>query len=76
MFDTIIGTIKKLTEAGIALIALAVVVQVIFGTGATGVPFIGGDVIGTITGIVASLGSHGLVGLASVAVIYALFTRQ
>ncbi len=76
MFDTIISTIKKLTEAGIALIALAVVVQVIFGTGAAGVPFIGGDVIGTITGIVASLGSHGLVGLAAVAVIYALFTRN
>ena len=75
MFDTIISTIKKLTEAGIALIALAVVVQVIFGTSAAGVPFIGGDVIGTITDIVASLGSHGLVGLAAVAVIYALFTR-
>ena len=30
MFDTIIGTIKKLTEAGMALIALAIVVQVIF----------------------------------------------
>ena len=70
------STIKKLTEAGIALIALAVVVQVIFGTGAAGVPFIGGDVIGTITGIVASLGSHGLVGLAAVAVIYSLFTRK
>ncbi|MGY8895136.1 MAG: hypothetical protein ACKVIC_00315 [Gammaproteobacteria bacterium] len=76
MFDTIISTIKKLTEAGIALIALAVVVQVIFGTSAAGVPFIGGDVIGTITSIVASLGSHGLVGLAAVAVIYALFTRN
>jgi len=76
MFDTIIGTIKKLTEAGIALIALAVVVQVIFGTSAAGIPFIGGDVIGTITGIVASLGSHGLVGLAAVAVIYSLFTRN
>ncbi|MEJ6558197.1 MAG: hypothetical protein QNL23_00040 [Candidatus Thioglobus sp.] len=76
MFDTIISTIKKLTEAGIALIALAVVVQVIFGTSAAGVPFIGGDVIGTITDIVASLGSHGLVGLAAVAVIYALFTRN
>ena len=75
MFDTIIGTIKKLTEAGMALIALAIVVQVIFGTGASGVPFIGGDVIGTITGIVASLGAQGLVGLAAVAVIYALFTR-
>lgn len=38
MFDIIIGTIKKLTEAGMVLIALAIVVQVIFGTGAAGVP--------------------------------------
>jgi len=52
------------------------VVQVIFGTGAQGVPFIGGDVVGTITGIVASLGSDGLVGLAFVAVIFALITRH
>ena len=65
---------QTLTEVGIALIALVVVVQVIFGTGAQGVPFIGGDVVGTITGIVASLGSDGLVGLAFVAVIFALIT--
>tara|TARA_B100001079_G_C16014759_1_gene341800 strand:+ start:158 stop:388 length:231 start_codon:yes stop_codon:yes gene_type:complete len=76
MFETVIRTIKKLTEAGVALIALAIVVQVIFGTGAAGVPFIGGDVIGTITDIVASLGAQGLVGLAAVGVIYALFTRN
>ncbi len=76
MFDTIINTIKKLTEAGLSLIALAIVIQVIFGTSAKGVPFIGGDIIGTITGIVASLGSNGLVGLAAVAVIYAIFTRK
>lgn len=67
---------QKLTEAGIALIALAVVVQVIFGTGAQGVSFIGGDVVGTITDIVVSLGSDGLVGLAFVAVIFALITRH
>jgi len=73
MFDTIIGSIKKLTEAGMALIALAIVLQVIFGAS---VPFIGGDVIGTITGIVAQLGAAGLVGLAAVAVIYSLFTRD
>ncbi|SMM98710.1 hypothetical protein SPONL_57 [uncultured Candidatus Thioglobus sp.] len=73
MFDTIISSFKKLTEAGLALIALAVVLQVIFG-GA--VAFIGGDVIGTITKIVADLGSQGLVGLAAIAIIYSLFTRK
>jgi len=52
------------------------VVQVIFSTGAQGVPFIGGDVVGTITDIVVSLGSDGLVGLAFVAVIFALITRH
>jgi len=73
MFDTIIGSFKKLTEAGLALIALAIVLQVIFG-GA--VPFVGGDVIATITKIVADLGANGLVGLAAIAVIYSLFTRD
>jgi hypothetical protein len=73
MFDTIVNSFKKLTEAGLALIALAVVLQVIFGNT---VPFIGGDVIGTITKIVGDLGSHGLVGLAAIAVIYSLFTRK
>ncbi len=73
MFDTIISPFKKLTEAGLALIALAIVLQVIFGGS---VPFVGGDVIGTITKIVGDLGAQGLVGLAAVAVIYSLFTRK
>ncbi|SMN11962.1 hypothetical protein SPBRAN_161 [uncultured Candidatus Thioglobus sp.] len=73
MFDTIISSFKKLTEAGLALIALAVVLQVIFGGT---VAFIGGDVIGTITKIVADLGAQGLVGLAAIAIIYSLFTRK
>ena len=49
-------------------------VQVVLVTGAQGVPFIGGDVVGSITDIVVSLGSDGLVGLAFVAVIFALIT--
>lgn len=73
MLDKIVGWMKAGTEAGIALIALAIVLQVIFGTV---VPFVGGDVIGNITGIVSSLGAQGLVGLASIAVIYAIFTRK
>ena len=53
--------------------ALAIVMQIIFGKA---VPFIGGDVIGNITAIVGTLGAQGLVGLASVGVIYAIFTRK
>ncbi len=73
MWDQIVGWIKKLTEAGVSLLALAIVMQIIFGKA---VPFIGGDVIGNITAIVGQLGAQGLVGLAAVGVIYAIFTRN
>ena len=73
MFDKVVGWIKKLTEASVALLALSIVMQIIFGKA---VPFVGGDVIGNITSIVGALGAQGLVGLASVGVIYAIFTRD
>lgn len=72
IIETAVNWIKKLTEAGIALIALAIVVQVIFGVDAAFVP---GNVIGTITSLIEQLGSAGLVGLAALAVIYAIFKR-
>jgi len=70
MFDQIIGYVKKLTEAGVALLALGIVMQVIFGNV---VPFVGGDIVGNITAIVASLGEQGLVGLVALGVIYAIW---
>ena len=70
MFDQIIGNVKKLTEAGVALLALGIVMQVIFGKV---VPFVGGDIVGNITAIVASLGAQGLVGLVALGVIYAIW---
>jgi len=73
ILDQILGAVKKFTEIGIALLALGIVMQVIFGTV---VPFVGGDIIGNITDIVATLGAQGLVGLAAVGVIYAIFTGQ
>ena len=73
MLDQILGAVKKFTEIGIALLALGIVMQVIFGKV---VPFVGGDIIGNITDIVATLGAQGLVGLAAVGVIYAIFTGQ
>ena len=69
MFDQIIGNLKKLTEAGVALLALGIIMQVIFGNV---VPFVGGDIVGNITAIVASLGEQGLVGLIAIGVIYVI----
>jgi hypothetical protein len=73
MFDQVIGWIEKLTKAGVSLLALGIIMQVIFGKA---VPFIGGDIIGNITAIIGTLGAQGVVGLASVGVIYAIFNRK
>ena len=70
MLKDIVSWIKAGTEAGVALIAFAIVLQVIFGGT---IPFIGGDIIATITGIVASLGAQGLVGLIAAAFLYKIF---
>ena len=72
MLDNVVSWIKKLTEAGVALIALAVVLQVIFGSAAA---FLPGDVVGNITGIVTALGGANLVGLVAVALLYSIFKR-
>ena len=73
MVDQMVGYVKKFTEAGMALLALGIVMQVLFGKA---VPFVGGDIIGNITGIVGTLGAQGVVGLAAVGVIYAIFNRS
>ena len=73
MVDQMIGYVKKFTEAGLALLALGIVMQITFGKA---VPFVGGDIVGNITSIVATLGAQGVVGLAAVGVIYAIINRQ
>ena len=67
MLEKAIGWIRSLTEAGLALIALGVVLQIIFGAA---VPFIGIDVIGSVTSLVKQLGAEGLVGLVAVWVLW------
>lgn len=73
IIDTSVAFLRKLTELSIALLALAVVVQVVFGTA---VPFIGVDVIGNLTKVIASLGSSGLVGLIAVGVLYSVLNKK
>ena len=72
MLDKATGWIKSLTEAGLALIALGVVLQILFGAA---VPFIGLDVVGSVTGLVKTLGSEGLVGLAAIWVLWGIYSK-
>ena len=67
MLSNVTGWIKKLTEAGVGLVELAIVVQVIFGSS---VAFLPGDVIANLMSIIGSLGAAGLVGLVTAGLLY------
>ena len=71
--DRVGGWIKGITSISVSLVALGVVWQVLFG--AT-IPFIGGDVVGNITGLIGGLGDAGLVGLLTVGVLFWLFRHH
>ena len=73
MLEKAIGWIRCLTEAGLALIALGVVLQIIFGAA---VPFIGIDVIGSVVSLVQKLGGEGLVGLAAIWVLWGIYSKK
>jgi hypothetical protein len=65
----------EITEIFLLLIALGVVVEILFGTGNTGVPFFSG-VVSHLTGLISKLGQNGLVGLIALAIILYLFQRR
>ena len=65
--------IGQITEAGLMLVALGIVLQILFGRT---VSFITGDIIGNLMVIIQGLGDNGLVGLIALAVIIWLFWRR
>ena len=73
MLDTVKNWLRQIAELGLMLIAAAVVLEIIFGAG---VPFLGKRQLGNITALSAQLGSQGLVGLISIAVIIWLYNRS
>ena len=73
MLDKIKGVVAGGVDIGVMLIGLAIVLQIVFGGS---VPFLGGDVIGTVIGIVGQLGAAGLTGLIAAAVLWKLFDRD
>jgi hypothetical protein len=72
MLEKATGWIRSLTEAGLALIALGVVMQILFGAA---VPFLGLDVVGSVVSLVKQLGGEGLVGLAAIWVLWGIYTK-
>jgi len=67
------GILKKVTEAAVAILALAVVLQVLFGPNT---PFFPVDVVGSVVAVTKSLGSEGLVGLVAAGVLLAIFNKK
>ncbi len=67
--------IVALTDIGLMLIALAIVVSVLVGTAGASLPFFGG-VVDNIMAIVKDLGSNGLVGLITIGIILWLFSGR
>ena len=69
VLDKIMRGADASINIGIKLISLAIVLQVVFGHS---VPFLGGNVIGTIIEIIGQLGAAGLVGLIATLIIWRL----
>lgn len=69
VLDKVMSIADASINVGIKLISLAIILQIVFGHS---VPFLGGNVIGTIMDIVYMLGAGGLVGLLSALIIWRL----
>ena len=64
--------VGQITEVGLALIALGIVVQILFGENAT---FLTGDIVGNLINLIRALGENGLVGLIALGVILYLYNK-
>ena len=73
MLNKVKGFLREVTEVGLVLIALGIVLQILFGSS---VAFIGGNIVGNLTGLIGALGSNGLVGLIALAVIIWIYQRR
>ncbi len=74
--DTVRRWVGSLAELGIAIIALGVVLQVLFGDGTGAVPFLPMDVLGSVIGFVNALGSQGLVGLVALGILWWAYNKR
>ena len=67
------SALKGLTEMALTVLALAVILQVLFGQGTAFFPV---DVVGNVVVLTKTLGSEGLVGLVAAWVLISIFNRK
>ncbi len=73
MVEKALGWIRQLTELGLAVIALGVVLQIILGAS---IPFLGLDIVGAVVALVKQFGSEGLVGLVAIWVLWGIYSKK
>jgi len=73
VFERVKYWVGQITELGLLLVALFVILQILFGRD---VAFVTGDVVGNLTDLVESLGDAGLVGLVAVAVLVWIYSKR
>jgi hypothetical protein len=72
-FDRARTIVMKFTDIGIALLALGIILQLLFGSAT---PLLGNDIAGNIMGFVKGLGGQGFVGLIAIAVVLYILNRK
>jgi hypothetical protein len=70
VIDIIKGVVRGLTQIGVALIPLVLVVVVLFGGTAE---FVTGDILGNLMDLMSSLGNNSLAGLIALAIVIWVF---
>ncbi len=71
--DTVKSWLRQLTEVGLVLVALGIVLQLLFGST---VSFVTGDIVANLIGLIKALGDNGVVGLIALAIIVWLFSKK
>ena len=72
VFDKAKAWIVRITELGLLIVALSIVLQMLFGTN---VAFFG-DVVGNIITFLKAFGGQGLVGLVAIGVVLYILNRN
>jgi hypothetical protein len=73
LFDRARDVVVKFTEIGVALLALGIILQLLFGNAT---PYLGADIAGNIMGFLKNLGGQGLVGLVAIGIVLFILNRK
>ena len=72
-FDKLKDWLRQLTEVGLLLVALGIVLQLLFGKT---VSFVTGDIVVNLMELIKGLGDNGIIGLIALAIILWLFSKR